>query len=70
MSKHSRIFPSTRCYRNFFTRLEQVTCDDGVVNFCFEDVVETFFAEFLGGFWTLKLEFERRGGTFIIGLRV
>ena len=47
MRQDRRIFSARSGDRNFFALLKKVGGDDGVVNFGFEDMVKTFFAELL-----------------------
>ena len=55
MCKDRGIFSTTCCDGDFFTGMEEIITDYRVVNFRLEDVIEAFFAKFLGCFWPLLL---------------
>jgi len=53
MCQHCRVLASARSDGNFFAGVEEVVTCNGVMDFCFEDMVEAFFAEFLESLWSL-----------------
>lgn len=64
MRKNSRVFPATCSDSDFLARLEQIVADYSIVDFCFENMIETLLTQFLQSFGALDRELDSSKATY------